>query len=270
MLTISRRVFAQTVFAAVPACFLAHAHASEPDRLVLHEWGTFTVLQDENGKAIRGVNVNEESLPEFVHHLDHRLVADLDAYSPFRGRFAKALPSGYPAALMRMETPIIYLYPPGNVQGDLNVDVSIGFRGGWISEWYPNAEVTAPGFKPKARSIGALTPQTRGQIQWRNLLVHSDSTAATAEIPETGKHVWLAPRIADAATVSTSKRESERYLFYRGIANRQAPLCVRRDQQHETLVIQLNQHAVKQPVDTMHYPRLVLRGIHDYRKKSCR
>ena len=37
--------------------------------LVVHEWGTFTVLQNELGQPLPGINVNEEALPPFVHRL---------------------------------------------------------------------------------------------------------------------------------------------------------------------------------------------------------
>jgi hypothetical protein len=47
---------------------------------------------------------------------------------------------------MRMETPIIYVYPPDG-KSNQQVDINVQFRGGWISEWYPNANVSAPGFE---------------------------------------------------------------------------------------------------------------------------
>ena len=43
---------------------------------------------------------------------------------------------------------------------------------------------------------------------------------------ETSSRTWLAPRNVDAAIVTTKEGESEKYLFYRGVANRQAPLRV--------------------------------------------
>jgi hypothetical protein len=39
---------------------------NDTDRLLIHEWGTFTVPQDANGNPIQGVNLNEEALPLFV------------------------------------------------------------------------------------------------------------------------------------------------------------------------------------------------------------
>ena len=37
--------------------------------LVVHEWGTFTSLQNEKGEAIGGINVDDEPVPAFVHSL---------------------------------------------------------------------------------------------------------------------------------------------------------------------------------------------------------
>src|ERR1700732_1534358 len=38
-------------------------------KLVIHEWGTFTSLQDEDGKAVGGINTDDEPVPAFVHQL---------------------------------------------------------------------------------------------------------------------------------------------------------------------------------------------------------
>src|SRR5688500_14380653 len=44
---------------------------ASPDdgQLVVHEWGTFTSLQDEAGRSVGGVNIDDEPLPKFVHRL---------------------------------------------------------------------------------------------------------------------------------------------------------------------------------------------------------
>src|SRR5437870_1291138 len=46
---------------------LASFARAPSDPLVVHEWGTFTSLQDENGRSIGGLNVDDEPLPKFVH-----------------------------------------------------------------------------------------------------------------------------------------------------------------------------------------------------------
>jgi len=42
-------------------------NACAAEKLVVHEWGTFTSLQDENGKALGGINVDDEPVPDFVY-----------------------------------------------------------------------------------------------------------------------------------------------------------------------------------------------------------
>src|SRR5438552_9807693 len=53
--------------------FSVCAHAGTKD-LVVHEWGTFTSLQDESGRAIGGINSDDEPVPKFVHDLNRLLV----------------------------------------------------------------------------------------------------------------------------------------------------------------------------------------------------
>src|SRR5207248_8945900 len=55
--------------------------------------------------------------------------------------------------------------------------------------------------------------------QWPNMKVGTHAAG-----PETISHVWLAPRNVDAADVTASNGESERYLFYRGVGHIDAPI----------------------------------------------
>ena len=58
---------------------------------VIHEWGTFTVLQDEQGHSLPGVNINEEPLPSFTHRLYHGVVRETQPHRPLlRSRFKGA------------------------------------------------------------------------------------------------------------------------------------------------------------------------------------
>ncbi|MGY8766831.1 MAG: hypothetical protein ACKVH8_00200 [Pirellulales bacterium] len=105
--------------------FAQNGKAVEP--YTIHEWGTFTVLQDEAGNPLPGVNINEEALPEFVHRLSPNFLLSNGQLSPFRQRVSKAIAASYPSALMRMETPIIYIYPPKEKARD-TLDVKVQFK----------------------------------------------------------------------------------------------------------------------------------------------
>lgn len=213
--------------------------AKQTQPLVVHEWGTFTVLQDDAGNPVDGVNINEESLPGFVHKLATDLAPDSHELGPlvglgyFQPQRSKGIRRYYHAARMRMETPVIYLYPPKD-QPKRPIDVEVRFKGGWVTEWYPNAAVKAPGYKQRqAKVMMNLKPHTTGSIQWSGL-----EFAPEAQPPVTEYPVWLAPRATAAPMLKTAKGEAENYLFYRGVANLEAPLRVVRE--GDTLTVRNN------------------------------
>ena len=51
-------------FACVATAVLLVASAfARAESMVVHEWGTFTSLQDESGNAIGGINADDEPVP---------------------------------------------------------------------------------------------------------------------------------------------------------------------------------------------------------------
>jgi hypothetical protein len=180
--------------------------------MVIHEWGTFTVLQDESGRAISGINIDDEPLPRFVHRIGSPIRQALQA----RG-VSKGIARAHSNVTMRLETPVVYFYPDGSEP--VKVDLRVVLRGGWLTEFYPLADVEAPG-----APVGRLECGTTGVLEWKNLRV-----GGRAEGPKTDARVWTAPREVEAASVATGKGETERYLFYRGVANLEAPLRVVRE-----------------------------------------
>jgi hypothetical protein len=206
--------------------------AAEP--LVIHEWGTFTALQDERGRAVPGINVDDEPLPAFVHRLSPYIIDYANRPAP---RFQKGVARSHPRVTLRLETPVIYFHPSAGEKGPITLDLRVEFRGGWVTEHYPRADVAAPGFKDPGE-FGELTGETVGSITWNNLRV-----GGTGEYPQTDSKVWLAPRKVDAATVAvpasgSEKAQSERYLFYRGVGSIEAPLAVKRSADGATLSIE--------------------------------
>ena len=191
--------------------------AASDDKLVIHEWGTFTSLQNDAGAALGGLNADAEALPSFVKTLNLGFVA---SETPFDKGFFLA----HPEISMRLETPVVYFHPPKNMALPFELDFSVQFKGGWLTQYYPDAIMSAPGIKGSKRtSIGRLTPATVGTLSWIKLKVGVNSP-----VPETSEKVWLAPRAVDAALVANAKGEAEKYLFYRGVGNIAAPLKVMR------------------------------------------
>lgn len=187
------------------------------DQLIVHEWGTFTTLQDETGAQVRGINVDDEPVPHFVHQQQLVLPPGEMPLS-----MAKGIVGLHPDVVVRLETPVLYFYPPRD-RPRLSLDVSVSFDGGWLTEYFPDAKVAGMSPVTGFRGFPPMTPKARGSLTWSGLQV-----GGSAEGPATDSHIWLAPRRVSAASVTTATGEIERYLFYRGVGNLPVPLTVRR------------------------------------------
>lgn len=177
----------------------------------MHEWGTFTSLQDEGGNALTGLNSDDEVLPDFTHDLSPNLIARPALVA------SKIAGPCHPDVTMRLETPVIYFHPQGGAWKQ-PVDVHVDFLGGWLTQFYPAADHPAA-FGAYAR----ITAQTDGWLAWKGLAL-----GGAGEGPATDARVWNAPRAVDAAAVTTPEGEHEKFLFYRGVGNLDSPLRVTR------------------------------------------
>lgn len=189
------------------------AAAAQGSKLVVHEWGTFTSFQDENGRTIAGINVDDEPVPAFVHRL---VDVEIFATTSRPARWSQGAPSCHPDVTLRLETPVLYFYPSGGWTAPF--DVRVTFNGGWLTEFYPAATAEGTNFP------SSLSSDARGSLTWKGLRL--DAGASTS-MPQTSEHVWLAPRKVSAAiVVNEANTEAERYLFYRGVGHFDAPLEV--------------------------------------------
>jgi hypothetical protein len=203
-------------------CFLllsAATLAGAEQKWMVHEWGTFTSLQDEAGKAIGGINTDDEPVPPFVHQLDYSVLLNPSEASVL----FKGVTSCHPDVTMRLETPVIYFHPPEskNIQ---NADVAVKFHGGWLTEFYPDAVSDAPGLKGRTNGFPHLLSSTASKLEWKHLKIGGDWP-----LTNTFAHVWTSPRAVSAASVQAANGESEKFLFYRGVAHIDAPLKVSRE-----------------------------------------
>src|SRR4029453_18035049 len=103
--------------------------------LIVHEWGTFTSFQDEQGHTIPGINVDDEPVPLFVHRL-----AGVDIYltGSRPATWSQGAPRCHPDVTMRLETPVLYFYPPAGWES-VPFDVRATFNGGWPTEFFSSA-----------------------------------------------------------------------------------------------------------------------------------
>jgi len=229
------RTFAKTIailITAVTFACLTQRGAMAADHMTVHEWGTFTSVQNEDGEALPGINIDDEPVPSFVYNLEPYLLGKPVLSSRYWHYRQKAVPRSHPHVTMRLETPVLYFYPPVGQQSPIEVDVHVDFRGGWLTEFYPHAEADAPGLLERNFDFGALTPETVGSLTWKGVQVGTDGRG-----PETDEEVWLAPRRVQAVPISLPNGESERYLFYRGVANLSPPLRVTRDAKSPSLLV---------------------------------
>src|SRR5882672_8483094 len=106
---------------------LAAATARANDQLVVHEWGTFTSLQNSGGAPIGGINIDDEPLPSFVHNLNPFILIQPHAVSRY---LSKGAPERHPFVTLRLETPVIYFHPPRGQTQPFHVDVDVAMHGG--------------------------------------------------------------------------------------------------------------------------------------------
>lgn len=208
--------------------------ASAQDQLRIHEWGTFTAMQDETGNALAGINVDDEPVPPFVHNLASFILVKPHALAE-RQRWikSKGVPQSHPFVTMRLETPVLYFYPPAGETRPFDVRVDVSIRGGWLTEFYPAANADAPGLKEGSFRFGDITPQTIGRLTWPRVTVGTQASG-----PVTNSHVWTTPRNVKAASVTVPGKprdEHERFLFYRGVGNLNVPLRISTNEAENTL-----------------------------------
>lgn len=208
-------------FLTLTATAAQSAEKGEP--LVVHEWGTFTALQDGAGNVIQGVNTDDEPVPSFVYDVGGSVTSVGSELSPVfasRARMTKgSIPRLHPDVTMRLETPVVYFYLP---EGEKNrkLDVEVAFKGGWLSQFYPFAEANITYNDVATKRI---TDETRGTLVWKALEI-----GAGGDGPQTEDTVWLAPRKVRSAPVRTANGESEKFLFYRGVGNLHGQLTAKR------------------------------------------
>ncbi len=200
----------------VPAAFLG---TRSPKPLIVHEWGTITTHHRPNGAVVGGLNRidSKEVLPDFVVRYEPEVTRSAD-------RLLKT-PSGPGRAdiTMRLETPVIYFHvPEGTRFAPFNLDVD--FRGGVLNEFYPTAKASLAMDAQRLNDIQKAGPNkwdgitfnsaVKGSLHWEGITL-KDSVALLA----TNNHTWLAPRKVNSSGVQLFPTQSERYLFYRGVAH---------------------------------------------------
>ena len=210
----------------------------------IHEWGTFTSLQDEAGQSIAGINTDDEPVPQFVHRLSHWVLLTPSEVPVI---FFQGAPKCHPHVTMRLETPVIYFHPPEGAKGVgiQECDVKVQFRGGWLTEFYPMASPEVDGLQARKFKFGPLSSESTSSLEWPDLKVGGDWP-----LTNTTEHVWTSPRAVEAALVRTPEGEAEKFLFYRGVAHIDAPLRISREKTELVFRSQLGELPDRQKVNS--------------------
>lgn len=187
------------------------------DRLVVHEWGTFTNFSGSDGVNLEFRPTTTSDLPNFVHTPMSRLGLTFSKQARAR---------------QRMETPVTYFY----TDVPRKVRVRVGFPQGLLTEWYPPAKYYDPGRRNADQAIVGeayldwgtvrLTPQD----EFKKVRVNdNEGRPVPARLPfvDDGDHYGQA-RATDSAIVETSDIQGnchfEKFLFYRGLGNFNLPV----------------------------------------------
>ena len=192
-----------------------------PERLVAHEWGTFTSFSGSDGVPA-AFAPNNSDLPGFVY--DSRIEGGKG------GRFQRG-------GLVSMETPVVYFYTDRETRVTVNVD----FPKGWITEWYPFAHGAPARTMRDDRAPGQsikwnvrLTPDEEAKFPVEkhareNHYYHARETdAVPLQVELDGRDLRegrddYGDRLLRGATLL----QREKFLFYRGVGAFPPPVTVK-------------------------------------------
>src|SRR5262245_6789589 len=151
------------IFAATTAAFaLGIAGAQAPpataaDKLVVHEWGTFTSVQGSNGIGLEGLQHEEERLPAFVY--SRTKVRDC----PLRKYGYKGLEVPVESVTQKMETPVIYFH----TTRARTLDVRVDFVKGLLTQWFPVSDRLGPAEGEPSQGRLDLKTIDRSFLSWK-------------------------------------------------------------------------------------------------------
>ena len=203
----------QIIFLVLSA---AMCGAESAHNLQVHEWGTFTTVHASDGTLMGGLEIEEEILPPFVY--SHAGMEPDRLTSPGFNTARKGYFRLLQNVTVKMETPVLYFY----TKEALKASVEVGFRGGSISQWYPQRSggETAP-----SGSIDFSTPFS-GSIKWDFDILAPGATQPYSPQPTWQPTHWPIARVPQANKVKSENGEVESFLFYRGIGNFDLPLHI--------------------------------------------
>ncbi len=214
------------VATAAVALYLASSVAAGQQRLspdlTAHEWGTFTSVAGNDGRAIVWSPFYDPSdLPGFVEHTD---IANLKV--GLRGT-------------IRMETPVLYFYSPR----DVSVSVKVAFSKGIITEWYPRAARVEPRGLLQNVSLSELPHD--GTIAWNDVAVSPNLGPQFVRERSSNRYYTARDTASTPLSIKTQAgTQKEKFLFYRGVSAAAPPLAATQDPGGQLLIKNLSQSEI--------------------------
>lgn len=193
------RKAAQTCLLAI-AVSLWCAQNALGENLLVHEWGLFIWLQDEAGKEIGGINVENDPVPPSWREAPPGPLLPVTVAADNRNP-----PRAHADVRMRMERATIRFYAEPGFTAAL--DVTMSLIRSWPRHYAPAATLTLNRFAEGAGA--ALHPGFWSQLEW--------------------KEIHLAGAGEKQAAALDVEGEEATALSYRLMGNRSAPLKVVRD-----------------------------------------
>jgi hypothetical protein len=203
--------------------------APEPastDFLIAHEWGTFLAMSGSDGVSLDGMYHEEHALPNFVHARSQDILKLTNAF-------------------IKNETPVIYFYT-NKRQG---IRAQVWFRDGLWTQWYPQAFAAGPMVAKAGESMNGKN----SYLTWTADIIPAAAGTPDPAPPSTSSDsLWNHAREVDAAYVQTLNargnvwvKETERFLFYRGLGRQPLPLKVESAKGGTLSVDKASKHGVR-------------------------
>lgn len=219
------------------------------DRLVVHEWGTFTTFSGSDGVYLefRPLADPQSDLPDFVFNRASSSQRRFLTKSKLRGK-------------VRMETPVTYFY----TDQIREVNVRVDFPSGLLTEFYPPVREMLPPLNEKV-AFTEGEPLGNSSLDWgRVTLIPVDQLAPNVQDPQLREQIsrhlaesavprgsndrhYVQARATDSALVhvsGTTRPElmswspseggfMEKFLFYRGVGRFELPVKATFDQKEQ-------------------------------------
>ena len=153
---------------------------NDGDRLIVHEWGTFTSFSGSNGVHLDFRPLRDQDLPPFVLNRAEQSGYIWLGKSRIRTR-------------VRMETPVTYFY----TDKERTVRASVDFPQGLLTEFYPPVVSMTPPFKPDLALGGDGEPVGNSSLDWGEIDLIPLS-ALRPDVKDQKTSAWMQQRFAES------------------------------------------------------------------------